>query len=149
LTIENLGIEDVEDRTMTTATFTTVIDVIEAFADGEAVDPSALDAALADPAGRAHLLDVLALRALVGGDAAARPAVLQASVIATSSRGAWARWIPLASGIAIIGGITGYLAGARTTAAAATETAVSSPAPPPTQVIQLRNGVDWTEHAGG
>jgi len=135
---------------MTTATFITVIDVIEAFADGEAVDPSALDAALVDPAGRAHLLDVLALRALVGGDVMVRPAVLQASVIATSSRGAWARWIPLAAGIAIIGGITGYLAGARTTGAAATnETAVSSPAPPPTQVIQLRNGVDWTEHAGG
>lgn len=128
----------------------TVIDVIEAFADGEPVDPAALDAALADPAGRAHLIDVLTLRALVDGDATMRPAVLPPAIAAASSRAPWARWIPLAAGIAIIGGITGYVAGGRTSGAATvTEATVTSPAPPPTQVIQLRNGVDWTEHAGG
>ena len=127
-----------------------VIDVIEAFADGEAVGPSALETALADRAGRDHLIDVLTLRALVGGDAMTRPTVAPTAARATTSRGTWARWIPLAAGIALIGGITGYVAGARTTGApVSSQTSVTSPAPPPTQVIQLRNGVDWTEHAGG
>lgn len=133
---------------MTTAISTTLIDVIEAFADGEAVDPSALKTALADAAGRDHLIDVLALRALVGGDAMARPAVAPTTARATTSRGAWARWIPLAAGIAIIGGITGYVAGARTNGTPVTAESTVT-APPPTQVIQLRTGVDWTEHAGG
>ena len=132
---------------MTTDISATLIDVIEAFADGEAVDPSALKAALADAAGRDHLIDVLALRALVGGDAMTRPTVAPTAARATTSR-AWARWIPLAAGIALIGGITGYVAGARTNGTpVAAESTVT--APPPTQVIQLRNGVDWTEHAGG
>ena len=127
-----------------------VIDVIEAFADGEPVDRSALEAALADPAGREHLLDVLALRALVGGAAIAHPAALPVATSPAPARAAWARWIPLAAGIALIGGITGYVAGARTTdASLSTETTMTSPAPAPTKVIQLRNGVDWTEHAGG
>lgn len=125
-----------------------VIDVIEAFADGEAVDPMALRAALAEPAGRDHLIDVLALRALVGGDVIVHPVVRP--TVAPASRGAWARWIPLAAGIAIIGGITGYLAGARANNASMSAVAsVASPAPAPTQVIKLKNGVDWTEHAGG
>jgi hypothetical protein len=127
----------------------THIDVVEAFADGEAVDPAALKAALADPAGRDHLIDVLAIRALVGGETGVRPSVSPAGTPAMPSRGAWARWIPLAAGIALIGGITGYLAGARANTVVPSGTTVSSPAPAPTQVIQLRNGVDWTEHAGG
>src|SRR5579862_7508109 len=123
---------------MKTVMSETVVDVIEAFADGEAVDPAALKAALADSAGRDHLIDVLALRALVGGDALARPAVFPIATNPNPSRGAWARWIPLAAGIAIIGGITGYVAGARTNGTPmSAETTMTSPAPPPTQVIQL------------
>ncbi len=93
---------------------------------------------------------MLALRALVGGDAIARPTVAPTTAPATTSRGAWARWIPLAAGIALIGGITGYVAGSRAISAPlSSQTTVASPAPPPTQVIQLRTGVDWTDHAGG
>lgn len=128
-----------------------IIDVIEAFADGEAVDPAALKAALAEPAGRDHLVDVLTLRALVGGDAVARPSVLPAATNPPTPRGAWARRIPLAAGIALIGGITGYVAGLHSTAAPAqvSKGVVVSSAPTPTQVFHLRDGVDWTEKAGG
>src|SRR5690349_11998805 len=100
---------------MTTDISATLIDVIEAFADAE---------------GRDHLIDVLALRALVGGDAMTRPTVAPTAARATAARGAWARWIPLAAGIAIIGGITGYVAGARTNGmSVAAETTVTAPPP--------------------
>jgi hypothetical protein len=132
-----------------------VIDVIEAFADGESVDPARLKEALADEAARDHLIDMLVLRGMVGGQTVARPSSIVAfpSAPAPVAKLSWARWLPAAAAVALIGGITGYLAGSRSAIApAADSTAMSvssAPAPAPTQVIHLREGVDWTEKAGG
>jgi hypothetical protein len=135
------------------------IDVIEAFADGEPVAPAQLKAALADEAARDHLIDILVLRGMVGGQTMARPAAFAAPVVARPAASApparlsWARWLPAAAAVALIGGITGYLAGSRAPAAAVPDSSAmavsSAPAPAPTQVIHLREGVDWTEKAGG
>ena len=127
------------------------IDVIEAFADGESVDPRQLKRALADEAARDHLIDILVLRGFVGGQAVARPAALAPPAVSPAARLSWARWLPAAAAVALIGGITGYLAGVRTPAdqAAQSSATVVSSAPAPTQVIHLREGVDWTEKAGG
>jgi hypothetical protein len=136
-----------------------VLDVIEAFADGEPVDPARLNEALAHAQGRDHLIDILVLRGLVGGHTAARPGVMSTAGAAGStrdvSRGAprlgWARWLPAAAVIALIGGITGYVAGLHSTPALvqASKGVVVSSAPAPTQVFHLRDGADWTEKAGG
>jgi hypothetical protein len=135
------------------------LNVIEAFADGELVEPTRLNEALADPRGRDHLIDILVLRGLVGGQTAARRGTASAAAAAGSAGGVsprtphlgWARWLPAAAAVAIIGGITGYVAGLHSTAAPVqvSKAVVVSSAPAPTQVIRLRNGVDWTEKAGG
>jgi hypothetical protein len=135
-----------------------VLDVIEAFADGEPVEPNRLNEALADAQGRDHLIDILVLRGLVGGHPPARPGVVSPAGAAGStpvSRGAprlgWARWLPAAAAVALIGGITGFVAGSHSTAAPvqASQAVVVSSAPAPTQVFHLRDGADWTEKAGG
>jgi hypothetical protein len=126
-----------------------VMDVIEAFVDGEAVNPAGLRRALADDRGLDYLIDLHALRAVVGGPATARP--LTAAPVFARARLAWARWLPAAAVVALIGGITGYVAGLYSTAPTVenSKAVVVSSAPAPTRVIQLRNGVDWTEKAGG
>jgi hypothetical protein len=136
-----------------------VLDVIEAFADGEPVEPERLNEALADAQGREHLIDILVLRGLIGGHTAVRPGVVSAiaaagsaaSVLPSAPRLAWARWLPAAAAVAIIGGITGYVAGLHSTTAPVqvSKAVVVSSAPTPTQVFRLREGVDWTEKAGG
>ena len=134
-----------------------VRDVIEAFADGEAVEPARLKAALADSDGRDHLIDLLVLRNLVGGQPLARPVVATPAAALAPSRQVftWTRWLSAAAAVAIVSVVAGYVAGARTTAppavaAPAVAIAPASPAAPlPTQVIRLRNGVDWNEKAGG
>src|SRR5580700_5558962 len=95
-----------------------VLDVIEAFADGEPVEPIRLNEALADAQGRDHLIDILVLRGLVGSHTAARPGISAAAaagptggVSPSTPRLAWARWLPAAAAVALIGGITGYVAG--------------------------------------
>jgi hypothetical protein len=125
-----------------------ITDIIEAFADGEAVNPADLRRALADAAGREHLIDVLALRSLVGGESGVRP-IVSAAPLAPAPRLAWSRWIPAAAAVLLIGGITGYLAGSRGPSGVPGEAENTVSAPAPTQVIQLRQGVDWTERAGG
>jgi hypothetical protein len=134
------------------------LDVIEAFADGELVEPARLNEALADPQGRDHLIDILVLRGLVGGHPAARPSVASAEAAGPRggvSRGAprlgWSRWLPAAAAVALIGGITGYVAGLHSTATPVqtSKAVVVSSAPAPTQVFHLRDGADWTEKAGG
>ena len=62
-------------------------DVINAFVDNEPVAAAALGAALAEPAGRELLLDLLALRALVADEADAAPIERRADA------GARSRWI--------------------------------------------------------
>ena len=125
-------------------------DVIEAFVDGEAVDPGQLERALARPEGRASLIDLLVLRGLVAGQPPARPVVRDAPVRRMRSRAAW---LTMAASIAVAGVVGGYAMGFRSAArqgAAAPEAAVAVPAAPaPTHVIRLESGVDWTEHGGG
>jgi hypothetical protein len=144
-------------------------DVIEAFADGELVDPAALGDALATEAGRTHLIDVLTLRSLVGGQATTRPASM-ASVTSLTSAGPGAphtsrpigaarpvhtagRWLTAVAAVAVLSVVTGYVVGTvaatRRRSVDATMAATSTPAPAPTHVIHLRNGVDWNEKAGG
>ncbi len=130
-------------------------DVIEAFADGEAVEPAKLKAALAEAEGRDHLIDLLVLRSLVGGQPAARPVVATPTGAKVPLQHAvtWTRWLPAAAAVAVVSVVAGYVAGTRTSPAppvaapAVTRTMSSPPAPVPTQVIQLRNGVDWHEKA--
>jgi hypothetical protein len=128
-----------------------VMDVIEAFVDGEAINPPELKRALADDRGRDYLIDLLALRAVVGGPATARLVTVAAVPVRAGAGVRWARWLPAAAAVALIGGITGYVAGTRSAASASpTATMLVVPsAPAPTRVIQLRNGVDWIEKAGG
>ena len=117
---------------------------IDAFVDGEHVEPAALDAALAAAEGRAYLIDALAIRQLLSdapGAAAPnrrRPALLfsaRAAVIA----------------LGLIG--LGYLAGARSTTpqdvVIPTSSAQSVAPPEPTRVIELKPGVTWHESKGG
>ena len=133
---------------------TDVHDLIQVFADGEPVDPIELDRALATPAGRAHLIDLLVLRGFVGSPSivpsatAARPTRIVARSI---------RWWSAAAAIAMVTALGGYIAGERTAPkpAALDQPAImtassTEPAPPtPTRVIRFKQGVDWTEHKGG
>jgi hypothetical protein len=140
-------------------------EVIAAFVDGEQVDARVLDEALADPAGRACLIDVLALRGLVG-DAGSSPAVARGRVARAmpadivsgrSARPRW--WLPAAAtALMIAGAAGGYAVGKGAPGAPAPDmTATMDDAPPalmlsapaPTRVFQLEPGRDWNERAGG
>ncbi len=123
--------------------------VIEAFIDGERVDPGALKQALGDPAARDHLVDLLMLRGAV------------ADVTATGWSAAHRPWEPrsrlrwVAAAAAVIVSLTaGYMAGQRTLVPPVEASSIvvqvdSAPPPPaPTQVITLRPGVNWTEVVG-
>lgn len=126
-------------------------DVIEAFLDGEAIDPMLLRRAMEDSAGRDHLVDLLLLREAVQGvdragwNTVAKPAV--------SSRTRW--WAAAAAIVLSVG--AGFVAGQRTLAATppdvAIETAIEVPAAPaapqPTRTISLQPGVNWTDVPGG
>jgi hypothetical protein len=125
------------------------IEVVAAFADGEAVDPVQLDRALADAAGRAYLVDLLALRGLVDGHGLARPAAAHSESAAGVMRGevrrefrrdvaSPVRWWPAAAAIAVVSVLGGYVAGQRTTfdgpgagGTAATEPAETGQPTPP------------------
>jgi hypothetical protein len=138
-------------------------DVIEAFADGERVDVTTLRAALAEPAGRDHLIDVLALRGLVAGSHAfglhGAPAVPAAAPPAR--RLGVRRWSAAAAVLLVAAGA--YVAGLRQgendlrgqrPPRSATSEVISTVAPPvsaptPTRVFRLEPGVDWNERRGG
>lgn len=136
-------------------------DVIEAFADGERVEVSVLRAALAEPEGRDHLIDVLALRGLVaGGQAYGLQAASAAPAVAPSPhpRARARRWLPLAAAV-VLAAAGGYVAGHSglggqqppTSASSELISVVAPPlsAPAPTRVIRLEPGVDWNERRGG
>lgn len=118
----------------------TIEDTLDAFVDGETVDTSSLDAALASPEGRAYLIDALALRRLVESTSPhlAAPRA-PASPLAMHARVA-------AFAIACAG--LGYVAGLnRDTRATDPVHAIQTIAPPePTRVIEL---TDWQESKGG
>jgi len=129
------------------------LDVVEAFADGETVDPARLLDALSKPEGREHLVDVLVLRGLVGDHGSARPAALTPAR-PTHSR---VRHLAVAASLAAVSMLGGYVWGQRTsevlvrpngTPTIAPATA-PVPAPAPTRVIRLETGVDWNERVGG
>lgn len=126
--------------------------VVAALADGEHVDPPALRIALADPAVREYLVDLMALRHAVGTMGGV-PSTGSTDRHFLKTGGGW-----LTAAAAVVISLTaGYFAGQRTAAltlsASTIETAVdlgSIPvAPKPTHVVPLRPGVNWTETAGG
>jgi hypothetical protein len=134
-----------------------IYDVIQAFADGEPVDPVELEHALADPDGRAHLIDVVVLRKLVKRSSVAVPVAA-----AESSREPRRplRWLAAAAAIVTIASVGGYFVGERFSmgrqvagtatadVAPADSTTAAAPPPAPTLVITFKPGVDWTERGG-
>jgi len=124
-----------------------VHDVIEAFIDGEYVDPLLLKLALSEEAGRDLLVDLLVLRGLVAG----QPATRAAAADAPRSRASWLRLVAAAACIAAVGVFGGYLAGLRHTPEIARPAAVTGApaAPVQTHIIRLENGIDWNEKVGG
>ena len=124
--------------------------VVEAFLDGEAVDPRRLRHALDEPGVRDHLVDLLVLRegvrTITPGGWTSRPAAAAAGRV---------RWLAAAAAV-LVALSAGYYTGQRTVVASESfggETAValeSAPAPPaPTQVIKLEPGVNWTDGPAG
>jgi hypothetical protein len=143
-------------------------EVIAAFVDGEAVEARALDRALADAGGRAHLLDLLALRGLVGDAGAVAGAVAPWGAIGSRAIGSsahrtswWSsrRWTSAAAALLVAGAAGGYAVGrvvpdVRSADDVVAPIDVAAPAldvsaPAPTRVIQLEPGKDWNESAGG
>jgi hypothetical protein len=132
-------------------------DILDAFVDGEAVDPDALKRALSDPAGRDYVVDAWLLRGLVQDEIASEVAAPQTRAI-----GGMRTWLIAASlaGVCLAGG---YVAGARyagailprpVPAAAPSETVASSPpqsfpVPAATRVIRLDMDPNWKESGGG
>jgi hypothetical protein len=116
-------------------------EVISAFVDREPFDAEELGRALADPAGRDLLIDLIALRQLVASDALEEP---RAAAVARRPR-------PLVVALAAAATIAlavagGYVAGTRLPARTSQEI---EQAPAPTQVIDLTPGKNWHPNEGG
>jgi hypothetical protein len=125
--------------------------VVEAFIDGEAIDLEALKQALAQPEGREHLVELLALRDAVWTMAPRGYSPVERTRTPVE-RGV--RLFAIAAGV-LLSVATGYLAGQGTAPRAAESSGVEAimdlsvaPPPQPTHVIPLRPGVNWTETAG-
>ena len=125
--------------------------VVEAFLDGEIVDPSLLRIALADQPARDHFVDLLVIRAAVLGlDSAV-------SVGHAPERGGRVRRLAAIAASAIVSVSLGYFAGQRVMASTATPATVEAvvvvdsvpAAPRPTRSISLKPGLNWTENSGG
>jgi hypothetical protein len=127
--------------------------VVEAFLDGEVVDPSALRTALADSTARDHFIELLMIRR------ATRVADCFAANLPAASTGKprVARWLAAVAAAALASVSLGYAAGQRVVAsnlaAASVEATVivdaAPAAPPATKTITLRPGVNWTDGPGG
>lgn len=134
-------------------------EIIDTFADGERVDPDRLEQALADPSGRAYLVDLLVMRGMVieqhrGQSTGTIPAPVRT--------GRPVRLLAIAASLLLLvaSGLGGFVAGHRMAAnlevpapAAVVperivlpDTQVSAPAP--TRVIQVQP-IDWKQSAGG
>jgi hypothetical protein len=100
-------------------------EVISAFLDGEAFEPTALGEALADPGGRAMLIDLLALRHLVAESPEAAP---------VRQPRAGRLLYAVAAAAIVLASFVGYSLGERQGAAA-----VDAP-PTPTRVVQPTTG---------
>jgi len=141
-------------------------DVIQAFVDGEPVDPVELEQALADPDGRAHLIDIVVLRKLVKRSPVAASMAVGpvAGAIAGAPPRRNARWLAAAAVVVGMASVGGYFVGERATisrevapivpaalapnAIDAQDAAGTVPPPAPTVVIRFQPGVDWTERGG-
>jgi hypothetical protein len=139
-------------------------DVIQAFVDDEPFEPEALETALADPDGRAHLIDLVVLRNMTRQSVPAMPAREASS---SSRRARLLAWLPAAAALALVAGAGGYVAGGRMSGTAADRTpatqssdapasdaplmsgSATDTAPAPAYIIRLEPGVDWTERTGG
>jgi hypothetical protein len=130
-----------------------LLELISAFIDGERVEPEQLKRALELEEGRDYLVDLLTLREAIGGLGPFAAVPRKPAPFWTAVRGTAAAVIVLLS---LAGG---YIAGHRTSApppsAGATSDSqvlavTSAPeAPPPTRVIKLQPGVNWSDSAGG
>ncbi len=125
--------------------------IVAALADGEPVDAAALRLALADPAVREYLIEIVGLRQSVKTHTDLLP-VHWRERRPVRSRVAWIT----AAAAVVISLTAGYLAGQRTVQAAPApnvETVVDftgrAAAPKPTRVVTLRPGVNWTEKVEG
>jgi hypothetical protein len=139
-------------------------EVIDAFVDGEYVDPSALKRALAEPEGRDYFVDAWLLRDRVQEEDAASRLPRLANRPLDEVRGGRSRWLVAAAvaGVCLIGGyLTGFQFarsfGARTVEPAPVAVEAAPPAPPPTsfpvppatRVIRLELDMNWKERGGG
>ncbi len=124
--------------------------VVDAFVDGEPIDPQVLKEVLAREDARDYLVELLAIREAVRVTAPHRWSVKERG---RGRRGV--SWLAAAAGV-VLSLTTGYLAGheaAEPPPEGSGVEAVMSPAAPalpePTRVISLRPGVNWTETSGG
>jgi hypothetical protein len=133
------------------------LEIIDAFVDGERVDPIALKHALSDPAGRDYFVDAWTLRDIVRHDPEIASVNRRPGVSPQPRRAR--QWMVSAALLTGIAG--GYFAGASrplspapATPAATTTVARPSPAkdvfpaPVPTRVIQLEFHIDSTGSGG-
>jgi len=134
------------------------LEVIDAFVDGERVDPAVLKEALSEAAGRDYFVDLWALRDAMQQD---REVSADPRATAVTSRPALRRWLVAAALVACVAG--GYAAGTRSTfsapdapapiaaappVGAATPVRGVFPAPQPTRVIQLEFHPDSARSGG-
>jgi anti-sigma-K factor RskA len=113
-------------------------EAISALIDGEPFDSRELADALSDAEGRELLIDLIALRHVVGDDTA--------TVAASVGRPA-NHWRSLAAAAAIVVALAGGYAFGRTARPDPGNDA--GQAPSPDRVIELRPGQDWTPLTGG
>jgi hypothetical protein len=133
-------------------------EVIDAFVDGERVDPHALERALSEREGRDYMIAAWLLRESVQDEIALDPpAVVPAPPVRR-----WASRLMVAA-VAAFCLATGYLVGHRTAGTSVPDAGTvpsaanaiapapkAAPAvPAPTRVIHLQPGVDWKEGTGG
>jgi len=122
--------------------------VVDAFLDGERIDPQTLKQTLAREDARDYLVELLAIREAVSVTAPHRWSVKE-----RGRRGV--PWLAAAAGV-VLSLTTGYFAGqeaaAQPVATSGVEAVMSPEMPPlpePTRIISLRPGVNWTETSGG
>jgi len=128
-------------------------EVIAAFLDGERVDPTALEHALASKEGREYFVDIVALREMTVERASDAPVVLTR---AATRPVPWMRRVAAAAAV-LVCVVGAFVVGQRTADVPAADrsrvpaTSASRPvsAPSPTAVIRFEPGVDWTETSGG
>ena len=146
-------------------------EIIDAFVDGERVDPAALKLALAESDGRDYLVDAWLIRETVQEEMAAEAVAPAPPVSAPAPRRV--PWL-IAVAAAVVCLVGGYLMGARVrpealpsgapttitaTAPASApsggevtsrpEVVTSFPVPQPTRIIRLEMGANWKESSGG